>query len=212
MKVWEEFVSKYPTRKFKKGSIILHQGDVPSAVYVIKSGFINNYEISSDGVEKPILFDRHLEVFPIGWVFDLITRCQFFYEAFTDVVLWVVPKEDVNQFFLANPKSQYAFFRDFVERMLDLQTRFVALQQNKASDKILLTIHFLASRFGDRLKGDRVFVYLPLTQQDMANFLGLTRETTSIELKQLQNDGVIKYDRQKYYVNMPKLQDKIDCL
>jgi CRP-like cAMP-binding protein len=46
---------------------------------------------------------------------------------------------------------------------------------------------------------------LPLTQQDLANFLGLTRETTGVQLKALEQDGVLRYKRQRYMVNTSRL-------
>jgi DNA-binding transcriptional regulator LsrR (DeoR family) len=65
-------------------------------------------------------------------------------------------------------------------------------------------------RYGHDVRQNVVKVSLPLTQQDLANFMGLTRETTGIELKRLEKSGVISYNRQNYIVRTDKLNELLD--
>ncbi len=88
--------------------------------------------------------------------------------------------------------------------------RINALEQSKANEKVLSTIHYLALRFGRDIRPHRVEIQLPLTQQDLANFMGLTRETASMELKKLQKKGVINYSNQRYIVNTNTLDSYLD--
>ena len=50
---------------------------------------------------------------------------------------------------------------------------------------------------------------LPLTQQELANYIGITRETTSTELKKLERLKIIKHQNQQYDINVEKLKDFI---
>lgn len=210
MKRLQKLLENYHSKTFAKGEIILFEGEEPSCAYVVKKGVVKTYNITSEGQEKPISFDVEYETFPIGWVFGLLKRSQYYYEAFTDCEVWCVPRAEFMDKIRGNQDLLFVMFRHYINHLLNIQMRLNALEQSKASDKILYTIHFLALRFGEDVREDVVQVNLPLTQQDLANFMGLTRETTGIELKKLEKAGVLRYNRQQYIVNTDKLNDLLD--
>lgn len=210
MKALQAFVSKYPSKKFAKGELILCEGEVPTCAYMVKRGIIKGYAITSEGLEKPISFDSESEVFPIGWVFKKLRWSQYYYGAFTDCELYCVPREELLEFINAHPDTMLALFDYFVGRYLNSQMRINALEQSKAIDKIIHTLHFLSLRFGREIAPHTVKIQLPLTQQDLANIMGLTRETTGIELKKLERQGIVTYRRQNYIVHTNRLNDVLD--
>ena len=97
-----------------------------------------------------------------------------------------------------------------VDEAIKNQMRINALEQSKACEKVLHTIHYLALCFGRDLRQDLVEIPLPLTQQDVANFTGLTRETVSVELKKLAHQKIILYRNRCYVVLTDKLNDLLD--
>lgn len=209
MNEFEKFLSPYPTKKYSKGEVIIHQGDIPGRAFVIKSGYVKNADLTDGGEEKPLLFDTRWETFPIGWVFGKINRAQYYYEAFTDCEIYLVPREDYISFLRSHPDTLYVLFDRFVIRHLDYQIRIDGLSQSKAHDKILYTLRFLTSRFGTQLKGSDVKIRLPLTQQDIANILGITRETANAELKKLEKDGFIRRYHKDYIVDTALLGEAL---
>lgn len=186
MEVFKKFLENYRTQKYSKGEIILFEGEIPPCAYVIKKGVIKTYNLTSEGQEKPISFDSDMETLPAGWVFGKQRRTQYFYEAFTDCIVYCVPRQELLEFITGSRERLYDYLDYFVYRYLNYQMRVNALEQSKAADKVLHTIYFLAIRFGHDIQKDTVRIQLPLTQQDLANFMGLTRETTGIELKRLE--------------------------
>lgn len=210
MEDFQKFLSKYHVRRYQKGEIVMVQGEVPTCAYVIKRGVIKTYNLTSQGEEKPIGFDIKNEIFPIGWVFSKTSRAQFYYEAFTDCELYCVPAQDMIAYMMTDQEKLFEYFNYFVARYMNFQMRINALEQSKAAAKVLNTIHYLCLRYGEEMKKDVVKIQLPLTQQDLANFMGLTRETTGIELKKLQRQGVLTYRKQNYIVNTDKLDDLLD--
>lgn len=201
------FLGKYPSRHFKKREVVLQQGEVPEAAYVVKSGIIKSYNLTPMGEEKPIAFNLSDEVFPIGWVLSRLEASQFYYEALTDCEIYSVPVHEYVQFLKTEPECLYELYRGLADRYSEYQMRINALEQSRASDKVLHTLHFLAHRFGKDLDGDLVKIQLPLTQQDMANFMGIARETTTIELKKLERKGVITAAHRRYTIHIHKLQE-----
>ncbi len=183
---------------------------MPRTGYLIKEGVVKTYNLTSEGEEKPISFDIEGELIPVAWMFSKVSYAQYFYEAFTDCDLYCVPRDEYMAFLKQNPDWLFEVFDYFVTRYLNYQMRINALEQSKASSKVLHTIHFFALRFGKDVKANTVKINLPLTQQDLANFMGLTRETTSVELKKLQEQGIISYRNQEYTVRADKLNELLD--
>jgi CRP/FNR family transcriptional regulator, anaerobic regulatory protein len=210
MNKYESFIHQFHVKRFRKGEIVLVQGEVPPNAYILKKGIIKTYNLTSQGEEKPISFDVPGEVFPVAWTFNKVRYAQYYYEAFTDCEVYCVPKQEYNQFLLSHPETLHQVLSDFIDRYVNFQMRVNALEQSKAATKIINTIHFLCLHFGRDLKKDTVQIQLPLTQQDLANFMGLTRETTGIELKKLQRQGILSYRRQNYIVNTAKLDELLD--
>ncbi len=210
MNKYQSFISQYHLKRFRKGEIILVQGEVPPATYILKKGIVKTYNLTTQGEEKPISFDSVGEVFPVAWTFNRVRYAQYYYEAFTDCEVYSVPRNEYQDFLKQHPDITYEVFMGFVDRYTNFQMRVNALEQSKAATKILNTVHFLCLHFGRDLKKDTVQIQLPLTQQDLANFMGLTRETTGIELKKLQRKGVLSYRRQNYIVRTDKLDELLD--
>lgn len=210
MEAVQQFLLKYHARKYDKGELILCQGEVPECALVVKSGIVKVYNLTSQGEEKPIGFDTKGEAFPISWIFSKSKRALYYHEAFTDCEIYCVPREDYVQFLKRDSDLMYALFNHYISHNLDFQMRINALEQSKAAQKVLNTIHFLCLSYGVEVAQDQVRIQLPLTQQDLANFMGLTRETTGIELKKLQHAGVLTYKKQNYIVQTDKLNDMLD--
>lgn len=87
--------------------------------------------------------------------------------------------------------------------------RVIALEQPRAREKILYTFYYLTYRFGKQITPNTYMIKINLTHQMIADFIGLTRETTAIVLNQIKNDKILSYKRQKYLVNRAKLLQNI---
>lgn len=204
---WDDFLNRHNTCSYKKGDLILSQGETPKTLHIIKEGVVRTYDIDANGEEHTISFDNIREVFPIGWAFEKIEETQYFYKAFTDCQVYLVPRLDFRRFLRLNPKMGYELYADMASRFVNLQKRINSLEQSKAPDKVIHTIDYLCERFGSKTGKNTMEVKLSLTQQELSDFIGLTRETTSMELKKLENEGVLKYKNKKYSVNLEKLKD-----
>lgn len=204
------FLQKYHTRKFDKGELILVQGETPDCVFILKKGVVKTYNLTSQGEEKPIGFDVQGDIFPLAWVFGRVSRVAYYHEAFTRCELYCVPREDYKAYITKDTARLMGVFESFMSEYVLYQLRINALEQSKAADKVLNTLHFLCLSFGVDVRKDVVKIRIPFTQQDLANFMGLTRETTGIELKKLQRKSILTYKRQNYIVRTDKLSELLD--
>lgn len=201
------FLEKQLTRSFRKGEIIVFQGEAPRGAYIVRSGIVKAYNLSVNGDEKPIAFHEKRSVIPEAWVFGAMASSTYYYEAFTpEVELFLVKREEYIRFIKKHPILIYRSLERHIMSELGGSMRLNALQHSKASDKLLYTLHYLALSHGKRLDSHTIEISLDLTHQDFANLTGLTRETAATELNKLKHLGVIDYGKSKAYkLNLSKL-------
>jgi CRP/FNR family transcriptional regulator len=204
------YLTSYPIKKFSRGDIILHQDTEPPNAYLIKSGIIKSYNLTAKGEEKPIELSTQSDVFPAGWLFNKIKKAQYYYEAITNAELYCVPRTELITYLRNNSETMLQFLDRQVERSTHTQLRLNALEHSKAFDKIVSTLHYFALRFGDHVTRNTIKIPLPLTQQDVANFTGLTRETVSAEFKKLTQQKVLGYREHGYVIHTGKLDELLD--
>ena len=206
-KLFDEFVSHYTLKQFKKGEIIIFQGEAPRSAFVVKSGVVKAYNLSVNGDEKPVGFYTARDTFPGAWTYGKTPSAIYYYEALSpDVSLYAVPREDYVNFIKSNPDLMFAELERYVIDHLAKSMRLNALQHSRAGDKLIYTLHYLALSHGVRKSPQTVEISLNLTHQDFANLTGLTRETAATELNKLKHLGIISYGKHTLYqIRLDKL-------
>lgn len=204
---FRDFLSRFTLRTFKKGEIIIFQGEAPRSAYVVNSGVVKAYNISVNGDEKPVGFYSANDTFPGAWTYKKTPSAVYYYEAFSDEVsLYTVPRDDYVDFIRSNPDLMFAELERYVVDHLAKSMRLNALQHSRAGDKLIYTLHYLALSHGRRTGPHQVEVTLSLTHQDFANLTGLTRETAATELNKLKHAGIITYGKHTpYQIHLDKL-------
>ncbi len=206
-KYYQVFLERHPVKQFKKGEIIIFQGEAPRSAFVVKSGTIKAYNLSVGGDEKPVAFYDKNSIFPDAWVFGKLASAIYYYEAFTpEVELYIVERDEYMKFIKRHPELLYLELERYLTDQLGKSMRLNALQHSRANDKLLYTLHYLALSHGRQKAAQEIEITLDLTHQDFANLTGLTRETAATELNKLKRQGVINYSKHKpYTLNLAKL-------
>lgn len=207
----DTFLKAYPTKSYKKGEILLFQGEAPRAGYIVRTGIVKAYNLSSGGDEKPIAFYGEFSMFPGSWVFGSVPSAIYYYEAFTDLDVHYFPR-DAYISFIKNDKELLLWeLQNYVTDDVGKTMRLNALQHSRASDKLIYTLHYLAMSHGKLVKPNIVQITMDLTHQDFANLTGLTRETTATELNKLKGQGVISYGKHSpYHIDVQKLNNALN--
>ena len=194
---------------FEKGQTVLLKGEVPKGLYIIESGIIKTYTIASTGEEHIISIDTKGEDIPIGFTIELIDKCQYFYEAYTRCAIRLVPREEYLQFISSDIDSLFARHVRITKILLTTLRHIEALEQPKAPEKVALTLLYLAETLGSTFPNKAVRK-LSVTQQEIANSLGLTRETAGRVLKNLEIKKLLAKSRNTYVLYIERLRKYID--
>lgn len=205
----ETFLTGSPVRKFRKDELLVQQEDELRQTFVVKTGAVRCYDISLDGNQQLIWIVSAGELFPASAPLEAEVKAQFFYSAFVDSEVYVVNRRRLLSFLHSHPGALLEIYADINHKLADLQYRVDAATKPKAREKILHTLAFIADRFKSRHVGQRVEVSLPLTHQDIADLVGLTRETTTATLNTLRDEGFVEYDRQRFFVYRDRIQETL---
>lgn len=194
------FLDRHPVRTYKKGEIIIFQGEAPRNAMVVKSGIVKAYNLSINGDEKPVAFYNADNVFPAVWVYGKVASATYYYEAFTpEVEVYMVGREEFVDFIKKRPELLYLELERQLIDQFGGSLRLNALQHSRASDKLVYTLHYLALTHGQPVANNRIEINLNLTHQDFANLTGLTRETAATELNRLKKQKIIDYGKNVPY-------------
>lgn len=208
------FIQTKPYR-YRSGKIILHPDDNYCDVYYIESGYVKVYSLTENGDEKLHIIYKPEEIFPWIWVFRNVSK-HLYYEAMGTVVLRKRSKEEFLKFLgtISDPKENCHLLFELANKIIDVLDvhvdRVDTLEQTKAYPRIISMLLFLAKRFG-KSEGSAVLIDAPITHQDIASSINMTRETASRELEKLEKKGLLKYMGHLLFItDVGKLSEELE--
>lgn len=204
-KLLETITPHATKRAFKKGSILLYQGEAPRMAYIIKTGHVKVYTINNAGEEQIVTFHSANDIFPSPWLFGKTATTQYYYETFSDCEVLTIPRDILLEKIYASPHAP-AIIDYLATNYIGMLMRVTALEQSRAREKIMFTLYQLLFRYGIESKPGIFTIDLPLTHSVIASLVGLTRETTTAELNNLKKQKIVSYIKRTYKVNKANLE------
>lgn len=196
-------------RLFKKGSTILFQGEIPRKAFLIRDGVICAYTVKASGEQMIVAFFSKGDIFPLPWLLNTSSTAMFYYEALEDSRLLTFSKDDLVKTTSDDP-ALLKILLTYVSTQYTAQlVRITALGQSRAIEKISFTLYYLLFRYGVKNAQGLFTLSIKLSHLTIANLTGLTRESTTTNLKILKNKGVISYTRPSFTIDKQKLEQFI---
>ena len=112
-------------------------------------------------------------------------------EAYEDCTAWVIPRRDFLDLMQEFPALSQEVVTPLGRRMRMYRTRVREILHQSAHSRVAGTLLHLADRNGVE-DADGVVIPLRLSQRDIANLVGLTRETVNFILKDLRERNLIE--------------------
>jgi len=204
----KHFFSRYKLLQHGKRELILQAKDSTTSVFFILSGYIRVYKILEQGEELTLSILKPKEFFPMTFrIFE--SANPYFLEAITELTYFSAPKKAFLEFMKEEPQLYIELTAGLLVRLDGVMSRMEYLLFSNAYTKVATTLLVCAKRFGEIQKG-MTYIKVPLTHRDIATMVGLTRETTSLEMKKLENDGyIVKIGRNLAIQNIKSLQSSV---
>ncbi|HEY5668145.1 MAG TPA: Crp/Fnr family transcriptional regulator [Candidatus Saccharimonadales bacterium] len=207
-----EFVRQHSLKTYKRNETLIFQDDQPDIIYYIKSGFVKGYDIDSQGTEQLLWLGSAGDFVPLSWIFNTEPTVPYFFSALSAVEAYEIRRSDIQEFLKANGGALQEITQELAERLTSTYHHLNAAAKARAEEKILYSLYFLSRRFSDLARHTVRQVSLPITHKDIANLIGLSRETVSQELKKLKDAGYINYDKYQFTIHQDKLEGIIETL
>ncbi len=200
------FFGQYPKEQITKGELILHPDAHITHIFYLVDGYVRMYKLLANGKELTITIFKPGSFFPLFLAIDDGVNTYYF-EAFTNCTLKRVSVDVMLHFIQQNQKVLFDFTRRTNRGMQGILENLQYQLFGTVTQRIVATLVMLAQRFGIR-KDAGVYIELPLSHQDIANFLGVARETISIEMSDLQKQGLVTSAYK--HISIPNLQSLTD--
>jgi CRP/FNR family transcriptional regulator len=197
-------------KHFPKGQIILYEGDPLPEVFIIKSGAVKLYDIDSQGNEKVLHIAAYPAVIPFAFFSGEDSIIRWFYSALTDCDLYVLDYEKLRELMFSDSGSAQFLVNNFSRDVHELLIRLSSLGKTVVHDKIITALNFLVNYHTKPLQNGWWRVLFAINHQLLADMAGVTRESTALVMKDLQDKKIIRSPQQTILeINKDKLLEVI---
>jgi len=198
--VQEKLIAVAIPRHFDAGQVIYVEGEPAEAIFIIERGWVKATRMSRQGREQALRFLHSGGVFGDAAVFagspypGTVTALEA-------VDLWAIPAEDVLRLARQYPDLAIAITRRMGERVL----HYVELIEDLSLRSVEARVARTLLRNAEQKDGRLVIPRQAWTTFDaMAVRLGTVRDVLSRVLRTLENDGLLKVDRQEIVLLDPE--------
>ncbi len=178
-------------RQYAKNQIICYQGDKPHHVFFVLKGHIKYYDINENGNEKILHIIGPDNIFPMLYAFGVSSEIGAFYSSIDAVEVIAIPLQEFRHATETNIKFSNQLTRWFLTEVEQLVFRINSFEKTDSHFKILHALKYLSLNYGHTVSGWQRLNFTA-TQQFIGDFTGLTRETVSTIMNELEKAGVIR--------------------
>lgn len=175
------------TSHYNKNSFLFFQGDPGKSVYFLRKGKVKAIKSNPEGEEQI------LEILQPGDVFGEVVLFGIDYYpatavAMQDVTVSILSRKKFKDYFYKNPDLGWGMMQEMARKLDRAQRKVENLGLRDTRGRVASMLIDLLNDFGDT--GDKLI--LDINRQEMANFIGTTRETVSRTLSEFRKKHLIK--------------------
>lgn len=189
-----ELAARGDLRRYRKGTILIEEGDRGDTLYVILSGRLRAYSAAADGRE--ITFGIYGPGEYLGEMsLDGGVRSASV-QTVEAATCAVITRETVRRFVADRPEFAFELLSKVIRRarMATLSAKSLALNDVYGRLKLLLDSLGAPGADGERVVRERI------THQEFASRLGCSREMVSRIMKDLENGGYVRQDASRIVI------------
>lgn len=170
----------------------------PAPMFWLAEGYVKSYLIMSDGSLHVLCIYGPGSLFPLapllrGEGSKIVYRYKstVYFEAMSQATLYMQPTSDLLRLLEREPQMYRTLSKLLILNYDVYLSRLEGSMYKHATERIAHQLLALAARFSSEMYGQSI-LEVPLTHQDLADSLGMARETVSRGLEQLRSEGVIE--------------------
>jgi CRP-like cAMP-binding protein len=204
---------RFADRRFmsQRGTFLFQEGMEAEELYIVMSGKIQISKITSDGRELSLRICGQNDICGELTLFTDSPKYLLSAKVLEEGEIIAIKKDVIESEIFQNPTLAYEFMKWMSDHFRKTQTKFRDLVLNGKKGALFSTLIRMTNSYGIEKK-DGILIDLPLTNQDLANFCGTSRESTNRILNDLKRDEIISIKKGKITVhNLKFLKEEIGC-
>lgn len=202
---------RHTSRKYGKGSYLFREGDPIRGIYLLKSGKVQIGKVTPEGRELTLKICGENQMVGEITLFSGPSHYRLDAKAIEDTECLKVTIEDLEEALLRDQSLAVAFMRWTGIDQQKTQTKFRDLLLHGKRGALYSTLIRLSNSYGAPHENG-VLIDVVLTNQELANFCGMTREVVNRMLSDLKKDGIVSMADGKLIIHqIPRLKEEINC-
>lgn len=195
-------------QRYRPGTVVLYEGQVGAPVVFVLEGRVRVSAMSSDGRELVLAFRGAGSI--LGELAALDHgRCSATVTAIEDLQAITLRPAEFHAFLHARPEVAITLVRLLGQRLRDADRKRVEFAALDTVGRVAARMVELADRFGEAQADGSVMITLTLSQEELATWVGSSREATVKALGQLRGLGLLETGRRRFLVNdLPTLRKR----
>jgi CRP-like cAMP-binding protein len=186
-------------QRYRPGGVLLYEGQHDAPVVIVQEGRLRVSALSSDGRELVLAFRGPGAI--LGELAALDHgRCSATVSAVDDVQTIVLTAAEFHAFLHARPGAAIALLRLLGQRLRDADRKRVEFAALDTIGRVAARIVELSDRFGQLQPDGSMTITLTLSQEELATWVGSSREATVKALAQLRGLGLVETGRRRILV------------
>ena len=188
-------------KRYKRGAILFFEEDTGNYMYVVKSGRVKVSRVLPSGKEMILTFHDSGDHFGELSLIDGGTAPA----TVTAVVPTAILAINQHRFasLIQNPKIKEALLRNLCGRLREAWAQVEVLSFHNASARVRAVLYHLCESKGIPTI-DGTMISLRLTHKQIADLIGISRETATRVLSQLQADGLVLVRARRFVIGDPE--------
>ncbi len=190
-----EINSLVQKRVYKNGEIVFHEGDKGEFLYIIEAGLIKLFKIGKNGNEYILRLLKDGQFFGELVLFkddELNSSAQ----AIGDTHICLIPIAELEKLIKTSADLSNSLLSAISSRLKQAELQLESFVLEDAIEKTLRLLLELAKENGTKNK-DGIMIDLPLSRAGLASLIGISNETLSRKLTELQDAGTLDIIGQK---------------
>ncbi|WP_406678160.1 Crp/Fnr family transcriptional regulator [Moorella sp. ACPs] len=189
-------------RRYRKNMYIFMQGEPGDAIYFVKKGAIKLFQVLEDGREKILHFVREGEIFAEVLLFEG-GPYPATAETMEDTEVGIIRNADMERLLSRHGEMAVKIIKVMSRRLRQAQEHIRDLALKGAYGRLASILLQLARDYGTP-REDGVTIDLNLSQQELANLIGTSRETVARILSDFKRLGAVGVERQRITILSPQ--------
>ncbi len=185
----------------KKGTLLFSPGDATRGFFAVLAGAVRLYRVSPKGKEISIEIAGEGRTLAEASLFSDVYHC--YAEALKDSTVCLIRKAAFLELIQKDSQFTAAWLRVLSFKVIHLHQQIEELSLKTPRARIVSYILLLAEM------QNRASVTLPVHRKSIATLLGMTHETFYRAAKELENEGLVRFDGQKIEIMNRSLLEEL---